>query len=87
MTKFREPKEDDQAQIDMCFNMIKSTAISNPEIEGAIWVSVCFSLIAESFKENGLSYEDYCEEMNNAMRHYKSWFDEEKDPKCDVMEN
>jgi len=74
MTKFREPKEDDQQQVDLFFNIIKNALRFNPEIEGAICVSACFSLIAESFQENGLSYEDYCYEMNNAMKHYKSLF-------------
>lgn len=77
MTKFREPKEGDQDTIEMTFQMTKKMVNANPEIEGAIWVSMCFSLIAASFKTNGFSYEEYCTEMTNAMKHYESWFIEE----------
>lgn len=76
MAKFREPKEDDQDKIDLCFKLISDAVKSNPEIEGAIWVSACFSSIVQSFIDNGLSYEDYWYEMKSAMAHYKEWFDE-----------
>lgn len=76
MAKFREPKEDDQHKIDLCFKLISEAVKSNPEIEGAIWVSACFSSIVQSFIDNGLSYEDYLHEMKSAMAHYKEWFDE-----------
>lgn len=76
MAKFREPKEDDQHKIDLCFNLIVDAVKSHPEIEGAIWVSACFSSIVQSFIDNGLSYEEYVSVMTNSIMYYKGWFDE-----------
>lgn len=65
----------EQEQIQNAFDLILELSKLYPDIEANTWISCCFSLIAKSYQSSNISYEQFCEEIERAKLHYKSWFD------------
>lgn len=71
MLKPREIEPEDPQRIVKCHNLLVELVKTNPGCPGAIWISSYFTVIATSFHESGGTYEQFCDEMNRARRHFK----------------
>ncbi len=74
MAEYRQRKETDNENIEKAKRLLLKVVEKNPEIEPALWSSACFSAIAEAFIDNDLTYKHFKTEMENAIKHYKSWW-------------
>ncbi len=75
--QIRPPKDDDQEQAERALIIIKKCTLMYPEIEATIWITACLSAVAASMHASDMTYEEYCGEMTSAMKHYKTWWDDE----------
>jgi hypothetical protein len=73
--KLRSPKDDDQEKTTKAVELIKELAMMNPGIEASIWTTAFLACVATCYESSGISYEAYCENMTDAMQHYKSWWE------------
>lgn len=74
----RPPKEDDQQMSARAYDFLLEIINAHPEIDPTLWYGALVSCIVNGFINADHSYEVFCEEWDNAKRHYKSWFDEEE---------
>lgn len=75
--KNRIPKEDDQEKVDVAIALLVDLSNRYPQIDTTLWVSACYTLVANAFKENDCTYEDFVSEGINAITHYRRLWDEE----------
>ena len=74
--KIREPKPNDQEQVQKALDLIKEVANLNPDIEATIWVSACYSCIVSSYINSGITYDEFIRDISNGFKIYKSWWEE-----------
>ena len=73
--KIRESREDDQENAQKAFDLILEFVEENDHIEISIWAATFFNVLAHAFKNSGYSHEEFCEEIKNVARDYKSAWD------------
>ncbi len=74
--KKRPPKNDDNENTEKAYQLLMKLMTEHAEIESSLWYGALWSLLANGYKENNLSYEDFSKEVKRAMKHYKSWFEQ-----------
>jgi hypothetical protein len=70
----REPKADDQKQVQYVFEHFTRLVKDNPEIEPIILISACWSILIDSYKNSGWTYAQFCEEIDAVKKHYIKWW-------------
>ncbi len=76
--KKRTPKDTDQENVKKSCDMICDLVKLNPEIDGCIWISAFYACITQAYVNAGISYEEFCEDIKDAIEKYKPWFEERK---------
>lgn len=75
--RFRKTKITDQSEVTKACKILNDEVDKHPEIEPALWVSACFSLIATCYITNGHSYDNFCSELEGVRKCYKTWWEEQ----------
>lgn len=76
MRKIRVPHFDDLEKTEKAYRLILDIIIKNQNhIEPALWVGGCLSALAENYKNSGHSYENFVNEMEQAIIFYKRWWE------------
>jgi hypothetical protein len=75
--KRRGPKPDDQENATKACGLLNAMVKLHPEIDCNCWVSGCLSSIAATYVENGIGYPTYKKEMEEAVKFYKSYWEED----------
>lgn len=73
--KKRESKPSDQDEAEKAFNLIKKLVIENPQIESSIWVAGCWSALVNCYQDSGMSFECFCQEMEDVKKCYRVWWE------------
>lgn len=80
MKEIRYSQESNQDNAERAYLLINKMMNEHSEIEQKLWCVALFSTLATGYKQGGLSYNDFCEELNNACLHYKKWWDKSDTP-------
>ncbi len=72
MKERRESKETDQQQTQKAYDLILDLIQKHSEIEPTLWIGAMFSVLANGYKNSNFSYDEFCQEINNVSKHYKS---------------
>jgi len=75
MKEIRLPLPDDMENTEKAFQLIKDLMSSHKEIEPTLWAGALFSVIADGYKNCGFSYEEFSEEVNTVLSHYRNYWD------------
>lgn len=74
----RPKKEDDQEKTEECYMKFVDLIRNNPGTEVTLWMSAITKLLVKVHIVSGCTYEEYKEELNRAIDHYKSgWINED----------
>jgi hypothetical protein len=76
MIKKRPAKDDDQDKAQKAFEMLNEYLAGHSEIEACVWVAALLGHAVDRFQDSGLTYEEFCTEMDRIKRHYKTWWDD-----------
>jgi len=68
----RVPQPDDQKNTEKALRLLCDTVDLNPGIENNIWQGACISLIVNSYIESGLTYQQFCEELDDIKKYFKN---------------
>jgi len=70
----RVPKEKDQEQIEIAYELIRNLMQQHPEIEPSLWAAAVWSVLVNGYKACGFNYKMFREETSKAVKHYEQWF-------------
>ena len=76
MRKIRPPKDTDQENVEKGFQLILNLMNEHKEIEPTLWASAVASVLATGYLDEGFSYNEFSQEIDDIKEHYKSWFEE-----------
>lgn len=71
----RKPKNSDQSEAEKAFRLIEETIRNNPQVEVTLWAPALWGILARSYRISGFSYEEFCQEIDNAKIHFKRKWD------------
>lgn len=71
----RPPKESDQEQVQVGFQLVMDLMSKNEQIEPTLWASVMWSILVHGYNHSGMTYEQFTREWDQLKYHYKPWFD------------
>jgi hypothetical protein len=74
-SRTREPRPDDQDGADVCYEFILSAILSHGEKDTALWMAALWSLLVERYIDSGVSYEQFCSELEGVKGNYVSWWE------------
>lgn len=74
MKERRPSQENDQANVEKAYQLIKELMSQHPEIEGSLWAGAVWSVFVNGYKQSDFSYEDFCQEVKDACAHSKCWW-------------
>lgn len=75
MTEIRKRKESDQDETQKAYSILIQAMHDHPEIEPTLWAGACLSALVNGMLESGLSYDEFCIEVEGVKNHYKQWWD------------
>ena len=67
----REPKSTDQEKAEEAYKLLEQFFKKHQFMEGALMLAAMFTHIAENYKNSGISYDHFCDEIRGMMKHYK----------------
>lgn len=76
--KKRKPKKSDQKNIEKAYQLLKKAAKDSPDIDPTSWAGACWTALVNGYICAGVSYEDFCVELDGVRDHYKKWFGREE---------
>lgn len=65
----------DQKDAKVALGLLMAFIESHPELDGNIWASAVLGLLANTFCNNGISYEEFREEISQALDFYRNYWD------------
>lgn len=77
--ELRAPKNTDQENAEKGYRALIDFMRSYPEIEPTLWFSVFMSALVNGCINSGLHHDDFSQMLDDCKKHYKPWFDGEKD--------
>ncbi len=70
--RFREPKEDDQENIQKAYELLMDLIEQNErDIEAALWVGAMICALAENYEKSGISFQQFKTEISQCVEYYK----------------
>lgn len=73
----RFPKKNDQEMTEEAYQLTLKLIEDHPEIERSLWMGAFFSCIANAHKNENCSYKEFKSIINDIVRFYKSWWEQE----------
>lgn len=70
-----EPKITDHENIEKAINLIYELMEMNQDIEPTLWCFAITFCLVNGFYQCGFTYEEFIEEHEKALEHYKNIFD------------
>jgi hypothetical protein len=74
--KIRRRKKNDSKRVQEGLDLMLLLMKTHPEIETTLWYSAFLSAFAIGLRKTGVSYEQFCDQMDSVKSHYKFWWDE-----------
>lgn len=69
--KPRTEKPDDEEITTKATEMLIELMSKHDEIEGALWMGAMFTCIASGYINTGVSYKNFCQELEDVKQFYK----------------
>lgn len=79
MSKRRKPKKSDQNNTEKAFQILRKAILEHPEIESTLWSGANWSLLINGYINNGVSYVEFCSELDGVKEFYKNRWDKSKE--------
>ncbi len=76
MAEIRPKKDSDQAEISKAIELIFETVELNPGIENNNWHAACLRIFVNSYADNGVTYEQFCGELERIRDFYKNLWED-----------
>jgi homoserine trans-succinylase len=74
----RTPMPNDQEKANEAFELLQSLVLQNPQIESTIWIGGCWSALVDVYIRNGMTYTQFCKELDGVKKHYKRWWERDR---------
>ncbi len=72
----RKPSRDDQKNADRAACLILALRTNYKEIDNAQWIGGLITILANTYKELNISYEDFCDSIDDIKEFYKYLWEE-----------
>ena len=72
--KLRNPKHNDQNNIEIAYSQLIKL-INSSSIESTLWVSAIISAVVKNYIISDISYNQFCEDLDEMKIIYKNWWD------------
>ena len=72
----REPKEDDQENIEYAYHAIQEVFDGNPQVDGSIFSGALISHLVGGYIQTGITPAQFREELDKMEEYYKKMWEE-----------
>jgi hypothetical protein len=71
MAENRPGKPTDQEETERAYQILLKTMQDNPDIEQTLWSGACWSALVNGHINSGITYEEFCKEMESVRQFFK----------------